>query len=240
MTGVVVAIQARTGSSRLPGKVLAEIAGRPALRLQLDRLHLLVGNGHTLVVATSDLPGDDAVADLATAAGVAVVRGPEADVLGRFGRVLEHFAPTTVVRLTGDCPLSDPAIVLDALALHERESAAYTSTVHPRSFPKGLDVEVVAASALAEAVAEADDPFEREHVTPFVVRRPERYPAANLSSGDDLGELWWTVDTADDLAAVRLIASRVADPVAAGWREVLAAQPPDDRSGESVRTAPPS
>jgi spore coat polysaccharide biosynthesis protein SpsF len=237
---VVIAIQARTGSSRLPGKVLAEIAGRPALRLQLDRLRPLVAAGHRLVVATSVLPGDDAVAELAEAAGAEVVRGPEADVLGRFGLVLDALSPATVVRLTGDCPLSDPAIVADVLALHHESGAAYTSTVHPRSFPKGLDVEVVSAGALADAVAGATDPYEREHVTPFVVRRPDRYPAANLSSGDDLGELCWTVDTPDDLAAVRLLASRVADPVTAGWREVLAAQPPDDRSGESVRSAPPT
>jgi spore coat polysaccharide biosynthesis protein SpsF len=240
MGDVAIVIQARTGSSRLPGKVLADIAGRPALRLQIDRLRPLVAAGHRLVVATSDLPADDAIEALARAAGTDVVRGSETDVLGRFGLVLDACSPATVVRLTGDCPLSDPAIVADALALHAETGAAYTSTVHPRSFPKGLDVEVVAATALAEAVAEAREPDEREHVTPFVVRRPDRYPAATLSSGDDLGDLWWTVDTADDLAAVRLIASRVADPVTAGWREVLAAQPPDDRSGESVRPAPPT
>jgi spore coat polysaccharide biosynthesis protein SpsF len=237
--GVALVIQARTGSSRLPGKVLAPVAGRPLLRLQLDRLAPLAAD-HRLVVATSDGPGDDAVAALATDAGADVVRGSEADVLGRFGLVLDRWAPDVVVRLTGDCPLTDPGIVADALALHERTGAAYTSNVHPRSFPKGLDVEVVAAAALAAARSEGTAPDEREHVTTFVHRRPERFPAANLASGDDLGDLWWTVDTAEDLAAIRLLVSRTADPVRASWREVLAAQPPDDRSGESVRTRRPS
>jgi spore coat polysaccharide biosynthesis protein SpsF len=219
--GLVVAIQARTGSSRAPRKVLADLAGRPMLRFQLDRLRTL--DCEHLVVATSDLPADDPVAELAAHAGVAVVRGSEADVLGRFGAVLEQYDPVTVVRLTGDCPFTDPSIVTDVVALHHRAAADYTSNVHPRSFPKGLDVEVVRAGALAEAVAEATDPYEREHVTPFLYRHPERYAMANLDSGQALGELRWTVDTPEDLAHVRELAALVDDPVAASWIDLLTA-----------------
>jgi spore coat polysaccharide biosynthesis protein SpsF len=221
MQPVLVVIQARTGSSRLPGKVLVDMAGRPMLRFQLDRLARL--EHCELVVATSDLPSDDPIEALALDAGVAVVRGSETDVLARFAVALDRFDPTTVVRLTGDCPLSDPSIVASVVELHHASGADYTSNVHPRSFPQGLDVEVAAAPALRAAATEAVDPYDREHVTPFLYQHPERFATANLSSGHDLGHLGWTVDTADDLARVRALVRAVDDPVAAAWTEILAA-----------------
>lgn len=220
MTGpsVVVAIQARTGSTRLPGKVLAELAGRPMLRLQLDRLASLASG--PVVVATSTEPGDDAVAELGAAAGVDVVRGPEADVLGRFAAVIERYQPDVLVRLTGDCPLTDPRIVERVVSEHLAQDADYTSNVFPRSYPKGLDVEVVRAEALLEAAERADGPGEREHVTPYLYRRPERFRMANVTSGLDLGQEWWVVDTPDDLASVQRIVAQLDDPVGAGWLDI--------------------
>lgn len=216
----VVAVQARTGSSRLPGKVLAEIAGRPMLALQLARLERL---DLPVVVATSDLPADDPVAELAADVGVGVVRGPEADVLGRFERVVDQLGPTHIVRLTGDCPFSDPEVVLEVLHTHLRTGADYSSNLFPRSYPKGLDVEVASAEALRTAAIEATRRSEREHVMPFLYRRPERFRMANVASGLDLGEEWWVVDTADDLESARRVAAAVDDPVTAGWRDLLAA-----------------
>ena len=220
MIDAIVAVQARTGSSRLPGKVLADLAGRPMLGFQLARLARL---DVPVVVATSDRPGDDPVAELATAAGVEVVRGPEDDVLARFAVVLDRFAPRHLVRLTGDCPFTDPDIVRAVLDAHVEAGADYTSNLFPRSYPKGLDVEVATADALAQAAAEAQGPGEREHVMPFLYRRPERFRMANVASGLDLGEEWWVVDTAADLESARAVAASVADPVAAGWRDLLAA-----------------
>ena len=216
---VLVVIQARTGSSRLPGKVLADLGGRPMLRFQLDRLAGLPRDH--LVVATTDRGTDDPVAELAGSAGVEVVRGPEQDVLGRFGMVIDAFPADTVVRLTGDCPLSDPHVIGDVIELHHRSGAAYTSNVHPRSFPRGLDVEAAKTTALATAVEEAIDDYDREHVTPFLYRNPERFVMANLDSGEPLGDLSWTVDTSDDLAHLREIVASLPDPVNAGWREIL-------------------
>jgi len=216
---VVVAIQARTGSTRLPGKVLAKMAARPMLRLQLDRLAAVACG--PVIVATSTEPGDDAVADLAAAAGIDVVRGSEADVLGRFAAVIERYRPDVLVRLTGDCPLSDPQIVDHLVREHLREDADYTSNLFPRSYPKGLCVEVVRAAALVEAAAVASGPGEREHVTPYLYRRPERFRMANVLSGLDLGQEWWVVDTPADLVAVGAIVDTLPDPVGAGWLDVL-------------------
>ena len=217
---VLVVIQARAGSTRLPGKVLADLGGRPMLQLQLERLASLPYG--PIVVATTDGAIDDPVADLALNAGAQVVRGPEHDVLGRFAMVLERFPTDTLVRLTGDCPLSDPAIVAAVVDLHHRSAVGYTSNVHPRTFPRGLDVEVVTAVALDDAARSATDPYDREHVMPYLYRDPEAIPIANLDSGRDLGALSWTVDTADDLTHVRRIVAELADPQSAGWREILA------------------
>lgn len=219
MTSVAVVIQARAGSSRLPGKVLADVAGRPMLGFQLDRLSVLEVD--VLAVATSDLPIDDPVAEVATSRGVPVVRGSEADVLRRYGLALAAFDPDHVVRLTGDCPLSDPAVVAAVIDLHLRSGADYTSNVHPRSFPKGLDVEVLTASALAAADAEATGAYDREHVTPFIHGQSKRFLAANHDSGLALGELWWTVDTSEDLDRVRAMVALVDDPLSATWTEYL-------------------
>lgn len=195
------------GSSRLPGKVLEDLGGRPMLRFQLDRLAPL--DVDHLVVATSTLARDDAIAEVAAAGGTPVVRGPEADVLERFLVALRTYPADTVVRLTGDCPLSDPGIIGEVVALHHERGADYTSNVFPRTFPKGLDVEVVSADALRTAAAEATDAAEREHVTPYLYRHPERFRLANLRSGLGLGDERWTVDTRDDLAEVRRIVAEV-------------------------------
>jgi spore coat polysaccharide biosynthesis protein SpsF len=205
---VLCVVQARTGSTRLPGKVIQDLAGRPMLRFMLDRLRDL--DGVTVAVATSDLERDDIIEDVARMAGFGVVRGPEADVLARFAAAADaHPAAEHIVRLTADCPLTDPALVRTVIDRHRHTSADYTSNVFPRTFPKGLDVEVVTRAALYVAHAEATDPAEREHVTPFLYRRPERFLLANVRNEEPLGHEWWTVDTAADLEFVRELVSRM-------------------------------
>lgn len=216
-----IVIQARTGSRRLPGKVLAELAGRPMLGLQLERLTDL--DVDAVCVATSDRAQDDAVADLARSQGVRCVRGSESDVLGRYEVSLEEINVDHVVRLTADCPLTDPRIVGQAIDLHLESGVAYTSNVHPRSYPTGLDVEVMSASALRRAATEAVDAYDREHVTPYIHRQPDLFPAANLRASRDASSLRWTVDTEEDLAHVRTLVGLVSDPVSAAWKDYLAA-----------------
>jgi spore coat polysaccharide biosynthesis protein SpsF len=230
MTTLVV-VQARMGSTRLPGKVLRDLGGRPVLVLLLERL-LAGALDADVVVATSDLGGDDPVVATARAAGVDVVRGPEQDVLARFTLCLDRHPADAVVRITADCPLTDPALVAEAVDLHRRTGADYTSNTLVRTYPDGLDVEVLRADALRAADAEATDAVEREHVTPFVYRRPERFQLRALRQPNPLGDERWTLDTADDLADLDDVVGRLRDPVGAGWQEILAVigrrRPPSD------------
>ena len=212
-------IQARMGSSRLPGKVLAEVGGMPMLEFMIRRLRIL--EGVQLLVATSDASDDDAVENAARHAGVEVVRGPEDDVLARFALAMDASPSDVVVRLTGDCPLSDPALVTAAVDLLERSGASYSSNTLIRTYPDGLDVEVIRADALRAAAAEATDPVEREHVTPFVYRRPGRFPLVGLRGDEPLGAERWTVDTAEDLEFVREVVDRLDGRPHASWQEVL-------------------
>ncbi len=183
-----------------------------------------------VVVATSTLDRDDDVVEIARDAGRPVVRGSESDVLDRFASALVAHPADHVVRLTADCPLTDPVLVESVLARHLDRGADYTSNVFPRTFPRGLDCEVMTADALRAAHAEATDPIEREHVTPFLYRRPERFALANMRNDTPLGREGWTVDTADDLAFVRKIVAAMGDgqhPTDTfSWREAWAAVGP--------------
>jgi len=210
-------------STRLPGKSLAEIGGEPALALLLRRLRR-ARSLDEIVVATSTDQVDDAIAELASELGVAVGRGPRDDVLARFLGVIGD-RPGPVVRITGDCPLLDPEVVDATVELYVSTSGcAYASNVEPRSFPDGLDVEVVDADALRTIAGEDLSPTEREHVTVAIRSHPERFRAAALCGEDSLGGLRWTLDNAEDLAFVRAVVDRLgADRYTAGLKDVLAA-----------------
>jgi spore coat polysaccharide biosynthesis protein SpsF len=198
-------LQARTSSTRLPGKVLRDLVGAPMLQRQIERV-LRARSIGKLVVATSTDPSDAAVADLCRRLEVACHRGPLDDVLGRFAGALEAFGPSDhVVRLTGDCPLADPEIIDATIAQHLEAGADYTSNTLTLTFPKGQDVEVMKAEHLATAAAETTDPYDREHVTPFLYRHPERFRLANLERRPPLPDLRWTVDTPEDFAFVERV-----------------------------------
>lgn len=201
---ILAVLQARMSSSRLPGKVLADVGGVPMIGRQIGRL-ARSRRIDRLAVATSRDPSDDPLADYAASLGVEVVRGPLEDVLGRFVLALDaHPEAEVLVRLTADCPLCDWRVidaVIDRLA---ETGADYVNNTTPvRTFPHGLDAEAMRASALRAAAAEADDPFEREHVTPFIYRRPERFALSTLTRSPSLAHLRWTVDYPEDLDFVR-------------------------------------
>jgi spore coat polysaccharide biosynthesis protein SpsF len=199
--------------------VFADLGGVPALELMLGRLRRAT-EVDEIVVATSTERPDDAVAKLAEGAGASAVRGPLDDVLGRLALALEQHPADAIVRLTGDCPLVDPEIV-DAVVRRWRdgEEAYVTNVGEPRTFPDGLDVEVVSRAALDAAAREAASLDEREHVTPFVRASAQRFPAAVLELEPDYGWVRITLDTLDDMKLIRQIVAAVGAD--AGFNDVL-------------------
>jgi spore coat polysaccharide biosynthesis protein SpsF len=195
-------LQARMGSTRLPGKVLAPIEGRPMLEHILRRARAARSLG-AVVVATGVHPADDPIAALAAELGVACVRGSDSDVLDRFRAAIELHPAPVIVRLTGDNPLVDGGFIDWTMARFQEAGVAYADTTTSATFPYGLSVEVVSRAALAAAWTEARAEDEREHVTLFIRRRPERFPILHLAAPAQAGDLRWTVDTAEDLERVR-------------------------------------
>lgn len=199
---VVAIVQARVGSTRLPGKVLMPLGGRPMVVQVLDRARLIAGV-HEVVAAVPDLVEDDALAEAAAAAGAKVLRGPADDVLERYSRAATASSADVVVRLTADCPLLSPQV--SGLVLDQFRDCDYASNTLRRSYPRGLDTEVFGAQALDVAAREAVDPAEREHVTPFLYRRPERFRLREVVDATDRSAMRWTVDTPDDMALARAV-----------------------------------
>lgn len=192
-------LQARMSSTRLPGKVLRPLAGSPMLLRQVERVRRS-RRIDRLVVATSHDRTDDVLADVLEGKGIETFRGPLEDVLGRYAAALGAKGPAEhVVRLTGDCPLTDPDVIDAVIETHLKTGADYTAnTWGRRTFPKGLDVDVVKSAVLLEAASEATDPYDREHVLPFVYGRPHRYRLQGHAQDRDEGELRWTVDLPED------------------------------------------
>lgn len=205
------------GSSRLPGKVLKTLAGQPVLDHVVTRVKA-ASRIDDVVVATSDLLGDDAIADHCEARGWMCVRGSETDVLSRYAAAARASDAEIVVRVTSDCPLFSPRILDDMLAAFDPSTVDYMSTNWPdRSFPVGLDCEVMRADALLGIAESASAPYDREHVTPHFYQNPERFRLAGHRCVLPLAHLRITLDTAEDYN--RLIAlfnahPEIADPKA--------------------------
>lgn len=197
-------LQVRLSSTRLPGKVLKPILGRPMLGLHIERLRR-TKTLNRLVVATGDDIEDDAIEALCDEIGVDCFRGSLDDVLDRCYRCAQAYGPTHIARLTGDCPLADPDIIDRVVSLHLKGGYDYTSNILPPTWPDGMDVEVMRFACLAEAHAEAELPSEREHVTPFIRNRPERYRHGNLNNDRDLSAHRLTVDEPEDFEKIRRI-----------------------------------
>ena len=202
---VVAIIQARMGSTRLPGKVLEPIAGRPIVMWTVAATRAIPGVDH-VVVATTTEPRDDALVELMRREGVDVHRGPTQDVLTRVWEAAAPFGPDHVVRATADNPLMDPEVVGGQLRQCTEADLDYVGTA---GWPLGIAAEVARAGALEEAYREARDPAEREHVMPFLYARPERYRIGSAPPAGRVPAARFTVDTAEDIAFVRAIADRL-------------------------------
>ena len=218
---VVAIIQARMGSTRLPGKVLEDLAGQPLLARVVERTRRAKTLGN-VVVATTELPADDIIAGLCEKRGWPYFRGSEEDVLDRYYRAALAFKADVVVRITSDCPLIEPEIIDktagELLAGHPR--LQYASNCLTRTFPRGLDVEAISLHALEKAWREDRNPAWREHVTPYIVRHPEKFKIHDITNDKDYSYMRWTVDTIEDLTFVRKIYAHFQNDNF-NWREVL-------------------
>lgn len=199
---VVAILQARISSTRLPGKVLMPILGQPMLLRQIERLRRCVEIDR-LLVATSTDSSDDPLAILCRDRSIECVRGSLNNVLERFIEAARPINPDVVVRLTGDCPLADPALIDAVIRKFLEHNDDYLSNCAPPTYPDGLDVEVMRFSCLEEAHREAVLPSHREHVTLFIRRQPERYRLGNYEDVVDRSHMRWTVDEVQDFEFVR-------------------------------------
>jgi len=236
-TDVLAIVQARSSSSRLPGKVLEPVEGEAMVLRQLERI-ARAATIDTLVVATSVDESDDVLADLLAANGLRVRRGPLHDVFSRFSSVVEEFEPSVIVRLTADCPLTDPAVIDAVVTSHLRSGADYSSNVLERTFPHGLDVECVSAPAFAAASAMNLSAQDREHVTLAIYSHPELFRLNSVTQSVDRSALRWTVDYPEDLAFVRSVYSALyAGNPAFDQQDIvdyLQAHPALNRTGETL------
>jgi spore coat polysaccharide biosynthesis protein SpsF len=200
----VVIIQARMGSTRLPGKVLREIEGRPMIDWVVDRARRIPTVDET-VVATSTLDVEDSLVQHLHARGVPVVRGPEQDVLTRYVQAAKVHEATAVVRVTSDCPLLMPSVSGRVVQAFANSECDYASNTLERTYPRGLDTEVLRAEVLRQVDQETTDPADREHVTRYVWKRPDRFDLRPVTGETDRSDLRWTVDEEPDLELVRRV-----------------------------------
>jgi spore coat polysaccharide biosynthesis protein SpsF len=242
-------VQARMGSSRLPGKVLADIAGVPMLLRVITRV-AAARSIDDVVVATTHKPIDDPIERVCTSASVYCYRGSEGDVLDRLNRAARAVGAEIIVRITADCPLIDGEEI-DLCVSHLRSSSGTSGRWDfvtnrlpppwPRTYPIGLDAECCWRSTLERAAHEATLPHQREHVMPYIYENARIFDALRgatiepeitgkgafrvlvLNLTDDLGAIRWTVDTADDLTVVRGIYDALSPSTTFSWREALAA-----------------
>ena len=203
-------IQARMGSRRLPGKMLMDLDGEPALAHAV-RAALACPGLAAVVVATTDRPEDDPLAAAAAGLGAGVYRGDAEDVLARLVGAAAAFAGDPVMRLTGDNPLVTPEAIAAVLARFAVGDVDYVCNFHPRSYPDGVEVEAVARAVLEAAHRDARDPASREHVTGFIREHPGHFRLANVSAPAGLRrpDVRITLDTAEDLAWLRKVCRAV-------------------------------
>jgi spore coat polysaccharide biosynthesis protein SpsF (cytidylyltransferase family) len=221
MTNVVAIIQARMGSSRLPGKTVMELAGRPLLAHVIDRAAATPGVDG-VVVATTDQPEDEQLRSIVTAAGAAFFTGSADDVLGRFAGAAASVDADVLVRVTADDPFKDPRVMGTVVDRFSEGDVDYASNTIRPTYPLGIDVEVFSRDALDRAAREAREPHQREHVTPFLLEHPERFRLASVERSPDLSHLRWTIDYPEDLVFARSVYDRLYDGSIFGMDEVLA------------------
>ncbi len=207
---IVAIIQARMGSTRLPGKVLMDISGKSMLWHVVNRLKRseIINN---IVVATSVKKEDDVIENHCRQHGIDFYRGSEEDVLDRYYQAAKTYKADVVVRITADCPLIDPNVVDKIICKHldNMSNSDGSSNAIDRTFPRGLDTEVMKMSVLEQMWERAQEDYQREHVTPYLYEHPEKFEVLSVKDDRNLSNLRWTVDEERDLAFIREIYKRL-------------------------------
>lgn len=200
-------VQARMGSTRLPGKILKPIMGKPLLHYLIERLREVTHADASVILTTTE-PTDDVVVELCKKENIDCFRGPENDVLARYYNAAMERHPDVIVRLTADCPLLDPTLVDKIIGVYRNELPKweYVSTGYiKRTYPRGLDVEVFSFDALERAHKQAVDPAEREHVTLYMYRHPESFRLRSVEAPVNMSNYRLTVDTPEDFELIEKI-----------------------------------
>ncbi|HOA76439.1 MAG TPA: glycosyltransferase family protein [Thermosynergistes sp.] len=213
-------IQARMGSTRLPGKALKDICGKSMLERVVER----VKKAKTidgLIIATTVREEDDQIVAECKKVGVPVFRGNPEDLLDRYYQCAKRYGVQNVIRITSDCPLIEPEVIDLVVGKFFEVKPDYASnTLPPRTYPRGLDVEIFSFDALELAWREDEDPAWREHVTPYIYRHPEKFKLHAVTNDADYSYMRWTVDTPEDLVLVRKIYGHFGDDVFS-WHDVI-------------------
>ena len=202
-------IQARMGSSRLPGKTLMELENKKTtLDFVIEQLSFskLINR---VVIATTSLDEDNVIEQKARSLGINCFRGSETDVLDRYYRCAKEFEMKTIVRITADCPIIDPIIVDKVIEQFQSGGYDYAANIIFRTYPVGTDTEIFSFNSLERCWNEAKQPSEREHVTPFMRNKNSNFKIENIQNDQDLSHLRWTLDLKEDLILIREIVSKI-------------------------------
>jgi spore coat polysaccharide biosynthesis protein SpsF len=203
---VVIIVQARMTSTRLPGKVLKKVLDKPLLEYQIERLRR-VKLADEVVIATTINETDEPIVQLCNSLSIPYFRGSEEDVLSRYYETAKAHQADLIARVTSDCPLIDPEVIDQVMKLYidHQTEYDYVSNSLERTYPRGMDTEVFSFKALQEAFLEATALPDREHVTPFIHRQPQRYSLASVNYSENQSDHRWTVDTPEDFQLIKKI-----------------------------------
>jgi len=218
---IVAIIQARMGSTRLPGKVMKDLEGETVLARVVSRVRRAREVGE-VVIATTHQTEDDVIVDECRRLAVRVFRGEAHDVLDRYYHAARQERAEAIVRITSDCPLIEPAITDATVTAFLERRPDYASNVLRRTYPRGLDTEIMTWEALDRSWRQAKQPYQREHVTPYIYENPDQFTLYSVEGKTDYSGHRWTVDEPEDLAFLRAVYERMADDECFSWQDVLA------------------
>ena len=213
-------VQARMGSTRLPGKVLLDLGGMTVLARVVNRLRRakLVGE---IIIATTHDPADDAIVEECRRLSVESFRGEELDVLDRYYRAAKRATAEAVVRITSDCPMIEPEVTDAVISAFLDQGPDYASNALRRTYPRGLDTEIMTAAALARCWNEAKLDYQRVHVTPYIYENPGEFRMIPVTGDRDYSQYRWTLDTPEDLAFLRVVYQNFENHDDFYWRDAI-------------------